>query len=57
MTMESKCPLNKKCSEICPYCKENLCDYPYMGTKKVKVAAMFEQRGSPVGNRLNGGMI
>lgn len=35
--MINKCPLgyDNACSD-CPYCKENLCDYPYIGAEKVE---------------------
>lgn len=27
------CPLGKNVHDGCPYCKESLCDYPYIGAK------------------------
>jgi len=30
------CPINKKDCKGCVYLKENLCDYPYIGDKKVE---------------------
>ena len=33
-----KCPLGlKECTGTCDFCKEELCDYPYIGAEKVKV--------------------
>jgi len=31
-----KCPIGKKECKDCPYLKEGLCDYPYIGAEKVE---------------------
>jgi len=28
------CPLNIECNPTCPYKKEGLCDYPYIGAER-----------------------
>jgi len=36
--MINKCPLgyDDNTCHVCPYCKEGLCDYPYIGAEKVE---------------------
>ncbi len=35
---KKKCPANLKIKcEFCPYSKEGLCDYPYIGTKRIPI--------------------